>query len=437
MFIELDHPMFSSVELRGKALIVHSMQAGPRVLRENVQDLAVALQGSLLRVVAFTEQDQAWFFSGEDELHSERLDLGAPYGGGGRLICDGLGTCHLFYFVRQSPGLSSLLRHQRFTDSWSKAQTVTANVFGELWGYSVSWHSDQYLHLAYLGHKDRRLLYRVYDLEHGLWSGAVTVSEATCAHPQFLSAGTLHLFWLEELDRTVLKVRSKKEHWSAPLTLSTGGQHAGLVGFALNEGEWSVLWGEGSDFYQTPLDRWEERGTAERGDFEYLWKVQGGITLPMYIAKGKREAKKMVEPPAVPGEPEPAAEEPPRELEPTPEDTARRRREQEEARAQAAFMEQAFRTLQEWERVREEVRRWQQELKAPPPVDLTPLTARLERLERRLMNLQKAQEAEKALGETSRAQLDRELTRLKARLDQLEEEKPRRRSFWWRVLGRA
>ena len=275
MFIELDHPMFSSVELRGKALIVHSMQAGPRVLRENVQDLAVALQGSLLRVVAFTEQDQAWFFSGEDELHSERLDLGAPYGGGGRLICDGLGTCHLFYFVRQSPGLSSLLRHQRFTDSWSKAQTVTANVFGELWGYSVSWHSDQYLHLAYLGHKDRRLLYRVYDLEHGLWSGAVTVSEATCAHPQFLSAGTLHLFWLEELDRTVLKVRSKKEHWSAPLTLSTGGQHAGLVGFALNEGEWSVLWGEGSDFYQTPLDRWEERGTAERGDFEYLWKVQG------------------------------------------------------------------------------------------------------------------------------------------------------------------
>jgi len=87
--------------------------------------------------------------------------------------------------------------------------------------------------------------------------------------------------------------------------------------------------------------------------------------------------------------------------------------------------------------VREEVRRWQQELKAPPPVDLAPLTARLERLERRLMNLQKAQEAEKALGETSRAQLDRELTRLKARLDQLEEEKPRRRSFWWRVLGRA
>src|SRR5690606_41730902 len=83
--------MFSSVELRGKALIVHSMQAGPRVLRENVQDLAVALQGSLLRVVAFTEQDQAWFFSGEDELHSERLDLGAPYGGGGRLICDEIG----------------------------------------------------------------------------------------------------------------------------------------------------------------------------------------------------------------------------------------------------------------------------------------------------------------------------------------------------------
>ena len=61
--------MFSSVDLRGNPLINNSMQAGPRVIRENVQDLAVALQGSLLRVVAFTEQDQAWFFSGDYELH--------------------------------------------------------------------------------------------------------------------------------------------------------------------------------------------------------------------------------------------------------------------------------------------------------------------------------------------------------------------------------
>lgn len=47
-------------------------------------------------------------------------------------------------------------------------------------------------------------------------------------------------------------------------------------------------------------------------------------------------------------------------------------RRSEEARLQAAFMEQAFRTLQEWERAREEMARWQRELKLPDPVDWLP-----------------------------------------------------------------
>lgn len=115
--------------------MVHCMQGEPRVLRENVQDVAVTVQGSLLRIAAFMNQDYAWFLSGEEELSSERVELGEPYGGGGRLINDGLGNSHLFYFVRQSPGSSSLLRHQRFTEQWSKAQTVSANVFGEPWGF--------------------------------------------------------------------------------------------------------------------------------------------------------------------------------------------------------------------------------------------------------------------------------------------------------------
>lgn len=109
-----------------------------------------------------------------------------------------------------------------------------------------------------------------------------------------------------------------------------------------------------------------------------------------------------------------------------------------QARAQAAFMEQAFRTLKEWEEVKEEIRVWRREWKPPQPVDLTPLTTRLDRLERRVLSLKQAQEEERLQGETGRAQLERELLRLRARLEELElQQKAKPRSFWWRVLGRA
>ena len=451
MYIELDHPKFSGVELSDQSLIVHSMQTGARVLRENVQDVAVTMHGSQIQIAAFVNADYAWFFSGDEELQSERLELGEPYGGGGRLISDGLGRTHLFYFVAQSPGHSRLLRHHQYAGKWSQPQTVSANVLGEPWAYSVCWHSDHYLHLAYLAHKDQRLLYRVYDLEHGLWSGAVAFSEAPCSYPQFLTAEFLYLFWLEESEQTMLKVRSKSEQWSGPVLLSTGQQHAGLLGFALAGDGWSVLWGEGGAFYQVPLGRWTERQAAERGDFEYVWKVQGGLTLPMYKVPTQRD--KAVDAQSQAEKAEEATEERPaagtRIQHPTPEEErlltqlleaeqARRQREAEQARAQAAFMEQAFRTLQEWEQLRKEIRRWRQEWKPAQPVDLSPLTARLERLERRCLGLRQAQEEAKAQVEASRAQLEREVFRLRGRVEELESaQKAKARGFWQRVLGRS
>ncbi|WP_461370345.1 hypothetical protein [Candidatus Darwinibacter acetoxidans] len=436
MIIEVDHPKFSAVELRGGALMVHCMQGEPRVLRENVQDVAVTVQGSLLRIAAFMNQDYAWFLSGEEELSSERVELGEPYGGGGRLINDGLGNSHLFYFVRQSPGSSSLLRHQRFTEQWSKAQTVSANVFGEPWGFSVTWHTDQYLHLAYLAHKDQRLLYRVYDLEHGLWSGAVAFSGECCSYPQFISAGELYLFWLEELEKTTLKVKQKAEHWSESITLSSGEQHAAVVGYDCADKEWSVLWGEGSHFYQASFGQWKQPQQVERGDFEYVWRVQGGLTIPTY--KGKKEVQVEAVREEVSAEKPPEPEEQVQHTEPDPElERVRRRREAEQAQAQAAFMEQAFRTLKEWESLKEEVRRWQQELKPQPPLDLTPLTSRLERLERRFLSWQRAQEEEKRQGAASVAQLERELFRLRARLEELEQQNTKPRGFWQRFLSRV
>ena len=139
-----------------------------------------------------------------------------------------------------------------------------------------------------------------------------------------------------------------------------------------------LLWGEGSHFYQTSLASGSSQ-QVERGDFEYVWRVQGGLTIPTY--KGKKEVQVEAVREEVSAEKPPEPEEQVQHTEPDPElERVRRRREAEQAQAQAAFMEQAFRTLKEWESLKEEVRRWQQELKPQPPLDLTPLTSRLERL---------------------------------------------------------
>ncbi len=450
MRIELEHPKFSGVELRGGTLVVHSMQGGSRVLRENVQDAAVVTVGGELRIAAFVSADYAWFFKGEEELHSERVELGQPYGGGGRLIGDGAGRSHLFYFVRQPPGSSCVLRHLQYTGTWSNPQTVSANVFGETWGYSVSWHSDNYLHLAYLAHKDRGLLYRVYDLEHGLWSGAVTFSDAVCAYPQFLPVESLYLLWLEEGDQTMLKVRAKSEKWSAPIALSTGQQHAGLVGFACSSGQWSVVWSEGSALYQVPLGLWDQRSTAAREDFDYIWRVHQGLTIPMYQAKeSQKEEVPEVPPPEETAQEQSQTQAQEQALPPRAEDEqllaqfweaekVRRQREAEQAQAQAAFMEQAFRVLKEWDEVRDEIRRWRRDWRAVEQVDLSPFTARLERVERRYLSLKQAQEQVRTQGEASLAQLEREVLRLRSRVEDLEkQQKTKARPFWQRVLGRA
>jgi hypothetical protein len=61
----------------------------------------------------------------------------------------------------------------------------------------------------------------------------------------------------------------------------------------------------------------------------------------------------------------------------------------------------------------------------------------LERLERRFLSWQRAQEEEKRQGAASVAQLERELFRLRARLEELEQQNTKPRGFWQRFLSRV
>ncbi len=86
--------------------------------------------------------------------------------------------------------------------------------------------------------------------------------------------------------------------------------------------------------------------------------------------------------------------------------------------------------------MKEDLKRWQRELKLPEPVDLVPLIARLERLERRCLNLQQSQEQTKKQTEDSLVQMEQALTRLRGQLRDWEEERKTKYTLWDRVLGR-
>ena len=213
----------------------------------------------------------------------------------------------------------------------------------------------------------------------------------------------------------------------------------------LAEDRWSVLWVEETKFYQAPFDDWSNRNEVQRGDFDYAWVVEESLTIPVYQSQepGPAVEEKAPEVPepveevtSVPAAVETAPERSEKEEEAAQREKAQKKRESEEAKLQAALIEQAFRTLQEWEKVKEDLKRWQRELKLPEPVDLVPLIARLERLERRCLNLQQSQEQTKKQTEDSLVQMEQALTRLRGQLRDWEEERKTKYTLWDRVLGR-
>ncbi len=98
MFIKVDHQEYRGIELVGESILIHSMHGDSRTLQEQVKDVAVSVQNGILHIVAFLEQDYAWFYTGSKTLERERIELGQVYGGGGgRLIADGVGNSHLLF----------------------------------------------------------------------------------------------------------------------------------------------------------------------------------------------------------------------------------------------------------------------------------------------------------------------------------------------------
>jgi hypothetical protein len=432
VFIHIQHPEFRGVELAGHSLFYHTCGGERELLHGDITDLVVTVSGGEVHIVAFLEdKDYAWYFRGERAFQRDRLELGQLYGGAARLIVDGEGSCHLLYLLKQSAGRSALLKHLNLADQHKSPLSVSPNVSPLRSSLSGAWHRDGYLHVVYCSNRDQHLYYRAFEPRLGVWSGAIPFSHSRCSYPQLISSDKLYLFWQEEGELLKLLVKVKTEVWSEPLQLGSGQSHTSGFGFSLEDG-WNIIWREQDQLFQAGFDSWKDFQAVDAGQYEYLWEVVGGTTIPRYRLKGAEEPVESA------GEVDREAEAAP----PTPEiETAGEKEQREkakrEAEAQAAFMRQAFQVLQEWETLREEIRRWRRETHVPEPVDLSSVLNRLDRLERRFVTIDQSQRrgGEKLQGELE--EIRRQLAQSQRRLQNLEQaQKGRDGGFWHRLFKR-
>lgn len=439
MIVNFEHENYRAVELKDGSLILQPHSGENKILQETVNTFALTMQGQRLKLVSFSEQNYAWFFSGTDELSKTRIELAQTYGGGGLLISDQEDRLHLFYLVKQRPGSGYILWQQTFTDSWSTPILVSTNVFAGPASFTVASDGDHFLHLAYLSSQDQSLLYRVYDLKNSLWSGAIPFTKEGCSFPQFVIADRLALFWQEEETTTNLKMRIKEKTWSSSKLISSGEHHVTNVGYSFRDSKWSVLWREANTLYQVSFDNLSQKEAIEDQDWDYSWLLTEGSVLPFYYLDYAEEEVEL----EITGEDKETLEQV-KQIDYEEQITSAREKEKEkekerELQAQMAFLEQAFRILPEWESMKAEVASWQRQLQSqkPEPVNLDPVLARLESLERRYLRWQQQHEQKNEQGKNMFKQTETELRHLKFKVQNLEKELAKDSlSLWQRMLRR-
>ena len=423
LFISIEHEKHLGLDLTDGLLSIKSKDGANKPLEDKVEHIAASVFDQQLRIVAFLNQDYAWFLSGATNLNREKIELGHKYGGGGQLITDKKGNSHLFYFINQSPGPGAVLRHHKFDGSWSVSSLVTTNVSNHISGYTVGCKDDSIIHVAYCDHRDSNLLYRAYDFEHNMWSGAVPFSRGKCSYPQFILGDRLYLFWFEERDKIDLRVRTLDNNWSPISDISSLNHHASSMGYAFRGGKGSILWMEEGKLYQSAFDNWSEHTELERKDYDYVLLSLGGSTIPFYETKSALVHEEVVEEPVKIDS----------EVKPTKKDEHK----EEERKIQASFVEKAFHTMKEWETLKTDLNRLKYELKMQEPIDLTPLITRLDRIERKFLLWQQGEEKRKKEFGNSSKYAEQEIRNLKQRIIVLENEhKKAKSSLLLRVLRR-
>lgn len=439
LFINIDQTKYCSLSLIDGLLSIQTKDGISEVLQENVEHVSVSIFNDQLRIIAFLDKDYALFLWGNTSLSREKIDLGHRYGGGGQLVTDKKGVSHLLYLIKQSPGLSSILRHHMFDGTWSSASLVSTNVFSDGLSYTICCHENEILHVAYCNHRGNNLLYRAYNPKHKMWSGAVSFSKGKCSYPQFVSTEKLYLFWFEENDKTRLKVRVLDEIWSPISVVSSNNHHASNMGFATHGGERSVYWVEEGKLYKSLFERWNEYQQLKLSDFDYIWLFQDEVIVPSYNKKVEKSVSETVDTfDNLETEDDEEQQAPQKlQLETNVKKSQKEQQRENERKVQDVFVEKAFHTLKEWESLRAEFNQFKRDVKVPKPLDLTPLTTRVDRLEKRFFKWQQGEERRKQNVDASSGQALEEINRLKQRMRLLESEnKKTKSSLWRRVLNR-
>lgn len=453
VILDSDHAV--SVELESGKLWVNLTDQKKAVLLENAQQFSVTKAGKEIHITSLDDSGQMWHFWGKDTYTTDKLSDGDGRVKGSLLAADGSGNVHLIYLTEPVKVQGASLKHRVFSKKWSNPMLVSTHVLPDNWGYTLSWDSEGFLHLAYLSYGDGHLMYRVFDAEKNHWSGAVPLVARPSLKPQFFPGRSLVLAWIIEEETGQVQLMQKNQQWSRIQTISQGPEHCSGVGFGKADSNEYIVWRQGEKLWRMPLGT--DNAQPESVDmtaYSFLLRViegeNGAVMVPFYTwtSAESEEPEPALQTEVAPEESVPAE---PKSVEPSPEEQQR----EVERQLQSAFIEQAFKLQMEWEslrsdytNVREELRRLEdkmevhrlaltERLEAIPRPKVEPLMQRVERLEIRLTKYERELQSWQNGFESRISRLEQASLALNRRVGNLENPEPeKRRSLWKRLWWR-
>ncbi len=298
MRVELIHPQFRLFEQTKEGILLHKKDEVISLYSSPVLASAVTLSGPTLLVAAAVDTETITYWYGDDNLRSQEFKIGSSeIITGLKLVTDSSGIIHLFYLLynRAFRHTSYTLVHHIFqSKAWSDPVRVTTNINKDISSWQICFGLDKFMHLVYINQAKNRLLYRSFNLETGLWSGAITLDQEQCDQPQiYENASGLTIIWTDISDQgKCLQVMQNVGTWSKAEQLSARGSGICRPGFFLGPNP-TVMWMDGNKLYQSNFtsEGWSQPGEFSKLEYDFSYQTviedenKGCCTLRIYRKK--------------------------------------------------------------------------------------------------------------------------------------------------------
>lgn len=350
MQVKLAHSKYQTlIQTSDETKLISSNSEMP-LFGTTILDSGVTLSESTIHVVLQVNDKTLIHWYGNEELKSQEIELNKIPVHGLQLVTDSSGGVHLFYLQQQVGEAGYTLFHHRFIDGqWDDAIRVSANLSSNREHWQVSYGLDEYLHLVYLNQQRDVILYRGFDLETNLWSGAISLVKEECDKPQLYSTSKgLVLMWVSRTEnKKSIKAMIQDGKWSTSHSLIELTEDIFRPLIELTADSLTVGWQVGGKYWSTSYDQqWSPPKATDISNYESNYE-----TIMAHEGKGCSVWAVYQQKKSTP------AEIPSAEISKTAsvkERTAPAQSEESQAQKQAEhrFFQEAFQLHQEWEKMK-------------------------------------------------------------------------------------